>query len=126
MAVRGRRRRRGAGLVILLAGVGGGLFLLSRGAPLERTLVYDLGEGHETITGLSITVRYDGGVLYRQDRWTFAAGEAPRRLSVPTRLPDAPCTLEWRIDRAAGGGEAGQRALDPRGPFDRIVLHLLP
>ncbi len=121
-----RRRRRGVGLLVLLLGIGGGLFLLTRGAPLERTVVYDLGPRHASITGLTLTWRYGESVVYRRIELSFPRGGAPRQVERRESLPPEPCRLEWRLEGLEGEGSAGSRTVDPRGPYDRIVLYLAP
>ena len=106
-------------LLGLLGAVGVGLFL-SRAAPRDVTLVYDLGAAPGA-TGLEVDLRR-GAELVRHAELRVSAG-TPLRHAV--RLPDGEYALRFRIATAAGRAISGERPLVVRED-GTIVLPLGP
>jgi hypothetical protein len=117
-------RRRVAGTIFVIAVLGAGLYFLFRGAPVSRTLSYDLGPDHAQVVRFEARITLEGA-LVRQVVWHFAAGEAPRRVSHSVTLPAEEMTLTLTVEAADGEVRVETRAFDGAEPGD-IVIHLSP
>ncbi|MFW6369148.1 MAG: hypothetical protein ACOC0J_01035 [Myxococcota bacterium] len=114
------RKRRLATIAVILA-VGFGLFFLFRGAPVERTLTFDLGEAHSQILRLEIALSHEDR-LVRRIQLRFGPDEAPRRISRQLTLPSEEMVMEIEVETGAGVVRE-RREIDLREPGD-VTVHV--